>query len=78
MKAKDKIIKFKKISLIPPKLEEEKKDSNVFWVKEEGEHVTIGHASDAHAYRLTTRQAVALGLLLILTAKKIGTPSKGI
>lgn len=80
MKSKDKIIKFKRISLIPPKPPEEDRPNNMFWVKEQGEHVTMGHQSEAHAYRLTPRQAVALGLLLILTAKAVGTPTptKGI
>lgn len=74
MKPKDKIIKFKKLSLTPPKPPEENRPKNMFWVKEEGEHVTMGHQSEAHAYRLNPRQAVALGLLLILSAKNISKP----
>lgn len=74
-KGNGRLIKFKRISLTPPKPPEEDKPKNMFWVKEMGEHVTMGHQSEAHAYRLTPRQAVALGLLLILTAKQVGTPT---
>ena len=76
MKPKDKIIKFKKISLKAPPTKEEAKAEAIkdqMFVTEDGDSVLLGHGKEKDIFKFNTKQAVALGLLLIITAKNITT-----
>ena len=79
MKQKDKIIKFKRISLKPPPTKEEVKaeaTKDQMFVTEDGDNVLLGHGGFKELFKLTPKQAVALGLLLVITAKNIITKGK--
>ena len=46
------------------------------FVTEDGDNVLLGHGGFKELFKLTPKQAVALGLLLVITAKNIITKGK--